>query len=185
MDFCYDHLGWTGDFEYHAEKQTRNESKSTPRSNRASRNLVSTPSRVPMQELKTPQECINRSNNQPYNGRPEKKVGTTAVNTVANEHKPIQESNNKENNPIMAEKLSQEATQYGTALDELNRCKELLHVSSLSKESWMLSDSNNKQNEQIEAIQSFICTAIEKYGDNGSLYLCGKPGTGKVRWYVT
>jgi len=180
MDFCYDHLGWTGDFEYHAEKQTRNESKSTPRSNRASRNLVSTPSRVPMQELKTPQECINRSNNQPYNGRPEKKVGTTAVNTVANEHKPIQESNNKENNPIMAEKLSQEATQYGTALDELNRCKELLHVSSLSKESWMLSDSNNKQNEQIEAIQSFICTAIEKYGDNGSLYLCGKPGTGKT-----
>ena len=84
----------------------------------------------------------------------------------------------------------------------LKYCKDALSEPALTKANWMVHkpkttgngaaealnasisfilEERDVMNEQIKETRDFLRKAIESRGCIGSLYLCGRPGTGKVR----
>jgi hypothetical protein len=71
---------------------------------------------------------------------------------------------------------------YRTVEDILKACKDKLTENALSKEYWMIPSEGNVETkyDYVAETRNFVLSSIESKGHTGSLYLCGRPGTGKV-----
>jgi hypothetical protein len=69
-----------------------------------------------------------------------------------------------------------------TVEETLKACKNKLTENALSKEYWMTpsAEDTGKKYDYIAETRNFVLSSIESRGRSGSLYLCGRPGTGKV-----
>jgi hypothetical protein len=69
-----------------------------------------------------------------------------------------------------------------TVEDILKACKDKLTENALSKEYWMIPSEGNSETkyDYVAETRTFVLSSIESKGRTGSLYLCGRPGTGKV-----
>jgi hypothetical protein len=200
MDLAFYFLGWNGDIEYHnakvtaAEQKLESTSSSTPTS--GGRTCRSRSTRKPLGES---HQALNTTNNIHVKRSAVKKRAaedsavkgarhsTKKAASAVKKRKVSSTKEGKENSCPIKPKAS---VPLMTVRKELSRGKELLHVSSLARASWMLSEattgdeSSSGINVQVELIRHFISEATRNGGNSGSLYLCGKPGTGKVCYGV-
>ncbi len=73
-----------------------------------------------------------------------------------------------------------------TVEDILKACKGKLTENALSKEYWMIPTEGNSEAkyDYVAETRNFVLSSVESKGRSGSLYLCGRPGTGKVCYCI-